>query len=75
MGCRLLPLLNGSESGFEVKSTRLAWTILRALASSPASSLGDIVSLSGERLPSLSLDVDEGGVGGNTKLAFFIQKK
>lgn len=35
---------------------------------SSASSFGETTSRMGERLPSLSLDVDDGGVGGKIKL-------
>jgi hypothetical protein len=73
IGWRLLPLPNESGNGLVVKSTLPAWFNLRVPISSPdvSSSLGDAASLSGERLPSLSLDVDDGGVGGNEKLATF----
>lgn len=69
IGCRLLPLLNESDMDLVVKSTRPDWLILRFLPSSSVSNFGDKTSRSGERLPSLSLDVDDGGVGGNKKLA------
>ena len=71
IGWRLLPLPNESDNGLAVKRTLPAWFNLRVPISSPVSSLGDAASLSGERLPSLSLDVDDGGVGGNEKLAIF----
>ena len=71
IGWRLLPLPNESDNGLVVKSTLPAWFSLRDPIWSPASSLGDAASLSGERLLSLSLDVDDGGVGGNAKLAIF----
>jgi hypothetical protein len=77
IGWRLLPLPNESGNGLVVKSTLPAWFNLRVPISSPdvSSSLGDAASLSGERLPSLSLDVDDGGVGGNEKLATFFRKQ
>lgn len=67
IGWRLLPLPNKSGNGLLFSRTLPVWFNL--LVSLPSSNLGDATSLSGDRLPSLSLDVDDGGVGGNEKPA------
>ena len=88
IGCRLLTDVNESPVMLlllqlllliEVLACRtLLLAAIRRLTSmttiSSGSSLGDTASRSGDTLPSLSLDVDDGGVGGNMNLPV-IRKK